>query len=123
MRRGLLLSILLLSVPAMLVFQRPASAEEGMWTFDNPPLKQLKDGYGFTPMQTWLDHLRLSCVRLNDGGSGSFVSPRGLFNSPSGPNFESAKGVAYTRSRTRRTRSLIGDSCSFSSSPREVFSL
>ena len=26
----------------------------------------------------WLDHLRLSSVRLNDGGSGSFVSPDGL---------------------------------------------
>src|SRR5207248_6628707 len=53
-------------------------AEEGMWTFDNPPLKQLKEKYDFTPTQTWLDHLRLSCVRLNDGGSGSFVSPHGL---------------------------------------------
>src|SRR5581483_6917776 len=26
----------------------------------------------------WLDHVRLSSVRLNDGGSGSFVSPHGL---------------------------------------------
>ncbi len=54
------------------------SAEEGMWTFDNPPVKLLKERYGFTPMQEWLDHLRLSSVRLNDGGSGSFVSPDGL---------------------------------------------
>ena len=53
-------------------------AEEGMWTFDNPPLKQLKARYNFTPTQAWLDHLRLSSVRLNDGGSGSFVSPNGL---------------------------------------------
>jgi hypothetical protein len=53
-------------------------AEEGMWTFDNPPVKLLKEKYGFTPMQAWLDHLRLSSVRLNDGGSGSFVSPDGL---------------------------------------------
>jgi hypothetical protein len=49
-----------------------------MWTFDNPPLKLLKAKYGFTPTQAWLDHLRLSSVRLNDGGSGSFVSPNGL---------------------------------------------
>jgi hypothetical protein len=55
-----------------------ARAEEGMWTFDNPPLKLLQQKYGFTPTQAWLDHLRLSCVRLNDGGSGSFVSPHGL---------------------------------------------
>jgi hypothetical protein len=53
-------------------------AEEGMWTFDNPPLKLLKAKYNFTPTQSWLDHLRLSSVRLNDGGSGSFVSPNGL---------------------------------------------
>src|SRR5215472_9697592 len=53
-------------------------AEEGMWTFDNPPIKQLQDKYHFTPTQQWLDHVRLSCVRLNDGGSGSFVSPNGL---------------------------------------------
>src|SRR5213078_2607392 len=53
-------------------------ADEGMWTLDNPPLKQLHDGYGFTPTQQWLDHLRLSSVRFNDGGSGSFVSPNGL---------------------------------------------
>ena len=53
-------------------------ADEGMWTFDNPPLKQLKEKYNFVPTQQWLDHLRLSSVRLNDGGSGSFVSPHGL---------------------------------------------
>jgi len=57
----------------------PASfADEGMWTFDNPPLKLLKERYNFTPTEQWLDHLRLSSVRLNDGGSGSFVSPHGL---------------------------------------------
>ncbi len=53
-------------------------AEEGMWTFDNPPVKQLQAQYNFTPTQQWLDHVRLSSVRLNDGGSGSFVSPHGL---------------------------------------------
>jgi len=53
-------------------------ADEGMWTFDNPPLKLLQQKYNFTPSQEWLDHVRLSCVRLNDGGSGSFVSPHGL---------------------------------------------
>jgi Peptidase S46 len=53
-------------------------ADEGMWTFDNPPVKLLQEKYKFTPTQQWLDHLRLSSVRLNDGGSGSFVSPHGL---------------------------------------------
>ena len=72
-RFALLLPAVLLLAAAPMI-----QAEEGMWTFDNPPLKQLQAKYGFTPTQAWLDHLRLSSVRLNDGGSGSFVSPDGL---------------------------------------------
>jgi len=49
-----------------------------MWTFDNPPLKALREKYAFTPTQAWLDHLRLASVRINDGGSGAFVSSEGL---------------------------------------------
>lgn len=71
-------SILLLPVAVVLASAVVVHAEEGMWTFDNPPTKQLQAKYGFTPTQSWLDHLRLSSVRLNDGGSGSFVSPDGL---------------------------------------------
>ena len=63
---------------AMLVAGIPSRADEGMWTFDNPPVKQLQDKYHFVPTQEWLDHVRLSCVRFNDGGSGSFVSAHGL---------------------------------------------
>src|SRR5690349_21282632 len=67
---ALLLSINLL-VPIVL-------ADEGMWTFDNPPLKQWKERYNFEPTKEWLDNLRLASVRLSDGGSSSFVSPNGL---------------------------------------------
>jgi hypothetical protein len=72
-RRGLALgaALLLAAMPAI-------RAEEGMWTFDNLPLKLLKTRYDFAPTQAWLDHLRLSSVRLNNGGSGSFVSSNGL---------------------------------------------
>src|SRR5712691_5858404 len=70
---SVLFLLLLASTGAM-----TSAADEGMWTFDNPPLKQLKDKYNFTPTQQWLDHIRLSSVRFNDGGSGSFVSPNGL---------------------------------------------
>lgn len=52
-------------------------ADEGMWTFDNLPVKQLKAKYGWAPDQAWLDHLRLSALRF-PGGSGSFVSADGL---------------------------------------------
>lgn len=51
-------------------------ADEGMWTFDNPPSKQLQERYGFTPSQEWLDRIRLASVRM--GASGSFVSSNGL---------------------------------------------
>ncbi|MSO31051.1 MAG: S46 family peptidase [Acidobacteria bacterium] len=56
----------------------PSHADEGMWTFDNPPRAQWKERFGFDPSPAWLDHLRLSSIRLNDGGSASFVSSDGL---------------------------------------------
>jgi len=68
----------LVLILGFLTAARPSTADEGMWTFDSPPLMQLKDKYNFTPTQQWLDHIRLSSVRFNDGGSGSFVSPNGL---------------------------------------------
>jgi hypothetical protein len=71
-------STLLLSAILSIAAEPVIHADEGMWTFDNPPIKLLQEKYGFTPSQAWLDHLRLSSVRLNDGGSGSFVSPNGL---------------------------------------------
>src|SRR5213595_3659970 len=55
-----------------------ARADEGMWLFTNPPLKQLKDKYHFEPTPQWLEHLQKSSVRFNSGGSGSFVSSNGL---------------------------------------------
>jgi len=56
----------------------PSRADEGMWTFDNFPSAKLKAKYGFAPDQEWLDHVRLSSVRLAGGCSGSIVSPDGL---------------------------------------------
>src|SRR5690349_19236378 len=55
-----------------------AFADEGMWLFNNPPLKQLKEKYNFEPTPQWLEHLQKSSVRFNSGGSGSFVSSTGL---------------------------------------------
>ena len=66
------------AILALAVLHAPLQAEEGMWTFDNPPTRLVQDKYNFTITQQWLDHVRLSSVRLNDGGSGSFVSPTGL---------------------------------------------
>src|SRR5438477_1602181 len=55
-----------------------AFADEGMWLFNNPPLKLLKEKYQFEPTPQWLEHLQKSSVRFNSGGSGSFVSANGL---------------------------------------------
>jgi hypothetical protein len=66
--------VLILAVFAL----SPLAADEGMWLFNNPPLKQFKEKYQFEPTREWLEHLQKSSVRFNSGGSGSFVSPNGL---------------------------------------------
>jgi hypothetical protein len=53
-------------------------ADEGLWLFNEPPRKLLKEKYGFEPTQQWLEHLQKASVRFNSGGSGSFVSADGL---------------------------------------------
>src|SRR6059036_765886 len=55
-----------------------AIADEGMWLFNAPPLKQLKEKYQFESTPQWLEHLQKASVRFNSGGSGSFVSANGL---------------------------------------------
>ncbi len=54
-----------------------ASADEGMWTFDNFPAEAMRAQHGWAPDQPWLDRVRASSVRIN-GCSASFVSPNGL---------------------------------------------
>jgi hypothetical protein len=64
---------------ALCVLLAPASrADEGMWLFNNPPLKVLQEKYHFQPTAAWLEHVQKSSVRFDNGGSGSFVSPDGL---------------------------------------------
>jgi Peptidase S46 len=65
--------ILLLGCLAM-----PAYSDEGMWLFNDPPKTRLKEKYNFDLTDAWLENARLASVRLNNGGSGSFVSPHGL---------------------------------------------
>jgi hypothetical protein len=68
--RGLLL--VLAGVAAL-----PAFADEGMWTFDNFPSDTVKQLYGVDVTPAWLDHIRLSTIRLSNC-TASFVSPEGL---------------------------------------------
>lgn len=61
---------LLLALPVL-------QADEGMWTFDNVPTRQIKAKYGVELSPEWLKHLQLATVRF-PGGTGAFVSRDGL---------------------------------------------
>ena len=52
-------------------------ADEGMWTFDNVPVKRIKATHGVDVTPAFLDRLRLATVRF-PGATGSFVSADGL---------------------------------------------
>src|SRR3954470_1813348 len=65
-------------VVAAILLTSGLRAGEGMWLFNNPPRKLLKEKYGFEPSDKWLEHVQKASVRFNAGGSGSFVSADGL---------------------------------------------
>lgn len=56
----------------------PASADEGMWTFDNVPAAKIAKAYGFRPSSAFLGHLQRSSLRIPGECSASFVSSQGL---------------------------------------------
>jgi Peptidase S46 len=68
--RGILLAL-------ACVAAQPTLANEGMWTFDNFPSNAVKQDYGVDITPAWLDHVRLSTIRLTNC-TASFVSPEGL---------------------------------------------
>ncbi|MCF7806043.1 MAG: S46 family peptidase [Simkaniaceae bacterium] len=53
-------------------------ADEGMWTFDQLPLTQIKMRYQVDLTEQWIEHVQQSSLRISLGGSASFVSPNGL---------------------------------------------
>jgi hypothetical protein len=60
-----------------IVVSGAAHCDEGMWTFDHFPAEAVTKSYGVTVTPEWLDHVRLSTVRLTNC-TASFVSPDGL---------------------------------------------
>src|SRR5688572_21101942 len=71
----LTLGLLLVSAPSGI------RADEGMWLFNDPPRKLLKERHGFDATDAWLEHVQKSSVRFNSGGSGEVVSEDGLIMS------------------------------------------
>ena len=68
----------LLVLAATLSSANRTQADEGMYLFNDLPSQSLQDNYEFKPTEAWADALRLSSVRFNSGGSGSFISSNGL---------------------------------------------
>jgi hypothetical protein len=67
----------LLSAFGFALVSSAMAADEGMWTFDNLPLKKMVEKFGFAPDKAWLDHAQLSAVNFG-GASASFISSNGL---------------------------------------------
>src|SRR4029453_17572427 len=68
-----------ISTALAVILSTPAiNANEGMWLFNDPPRKILKEQYGFEPTDQWLANVQKSSVCFNIGGSGVFVFPEGL---------------------------------------------
>jgi len=72
------LCALILALFSLQTFNFTALADEGMWPFNNIPRAEIKKKYGFDVTDEWLRKVQLASVRFNNGGSGSFVSPKGL---------------------------------------------
>ncbi|MFZ9886195.1 MAG: S46 family peptidase [Myxococcota bacterium] len=56
----------------------PALADEGMWPYNMVPVEAVAKDHGYTLTDSFLANTMRSSVRFNNGGSGSFVSARGL---------------------------------------------
>jgi len=74
MRRSVLLSLCVVALGS----SASARADEGLWPFDMVPKAAIAKAHGVSLDDAWLDHVRLSTVRISVGGTGSFVSKSGL---------------------------------------------
>ncbi len=75
MRHLGMLGLMLLGLVAVTA---PSRADEGMWTFDNLPLKEMQGTYHFNPSEDWLSRVQRAALRVGGDCSGAFVSADGL---------------------------------------------
>ncbi len=74
MKRFTAVAVLIIAFLTVII---PTKADEGMWTLNNLPKKQLKEKYNFDATDEWVRHVQLSSARLPNCSS-SFVSDDGL---------------------------------------------
>jgi hypothetical protein len=67
-----------LAIAAAVLSLSPAAADDGIWLLNQPPLARIAKDHGARVTPAFLASLRKASVRLVNGGSASFVSPRGL---------------------------------------------
>ncbi len=77
-RRRAAFFVLLLAAFSAFAAAPRATADEGLWLFNDLPRDYLKKHHRFEVTAKWADHLMKASVRFNVGGSASFVSSTGL---------------------------------------------
>ncbi|MFU8896679.1 MAG: S46 family peptidase [Gammaproteobacteria bacterium] len=67
-----------IQIIVLLCLPLAVAADEGMWTIDNFPSARVAERYGIEIDSSWLRAAQLATTRLENGCTGSFVSPDGL---------------------------------------------
>ncbi len=70
--------VALVALTALFAGSNALRADEGMWLYSNPPLKQIQEKYGVELSPELLENLQKSSLRFASYGSASFVSSNGL---------------------------------------------
>lgn len=73
--------LILVCLPFLLISQSTEHSPYDfgkMWTFEQPPIKQFEEQYGFKADEAWFEDVRLSALKFATWCSASFVSPDGL---------------------------------------------
>ncbi|MEZ5402454.1 MAG: S46 family peptidase [Bryobacteraceae bacterium] len=68
----------LLRLPILMILPALALADDGIWLMNQPPVARIAKERGFDVPAGFVGKLQRASVRLMNGGSASFVSPRGL---------------------------------------------